>query len=179
MIFHKLSPCSSKNLNYHIFFRVGSLPKLPPQNILSKVGGALPRHKGVTRLGAKEDKDRPVTGSSSVISSCHEITPEKDLLPGSDLRKGGPICASNDPTQQDRNQVLDLSQHHVKQMLRMTRLQHYLPGTGARLQLEMTGISHITAPFNPTQPIQNHSETQLPFSSHPTSPAQAAPNNSP
>lgn len=88
-IFHKLSPCSSKNLNHHVFFQVGFLPKFPPQNTHSKVRRASPWHKGVTRLGAKEDKDRPVMGSSSVIFSCHEITPEKDLLPGAERLQSG------------------------------------------------------------------------------------------
>lgn len=52
-IFHKLSPCSSKNLNHHIFFQVGFLPKFPPQNIQSKVRGALPLARGNYQAGSK------------------------------------------------------------------------------------------------------------------------------
>lgn len=103
VIFHKLSPCSSKNLNHHIFFTLASCPSFLPKTSTARSEELSPWHKGVTRLGAKEDWDRPVMGSSSVTFSCHEVTPEKDLLPGSERLqsgkgRGGPICASNDPT---------------------------------------------------------------------------------
>lgn len=52
-IFHKLSPCSSKNLNHHIFSQVGFLPKFPPQNIQSKVRGALPMAQGSYQAESK------------------------------------------------------------------------------------------------------------------------------
>lgn len=53
VIFHKASPCSSKNLSHHIFFQVGFLPKFPPQNIHSKVRGALPLAQGSYQAGSK------------------------------------------------------------------------------------------------------------------------------
>lgn len=102
-IFHKLSPCSSKNLNHHIFFHVGFLPKFPPQNIQSKVRGALPLAQGSYQAGSKGGQGQASDG----VKFSHLQLPWSHTWEGFTARiwvaavmkrKGSPICASNDPT---------------------------------------------------------------------------------
>lgn len=56
VISHKLRPCSSNNLTHHIFFQIGFLPRLAPQNTQQQ--GQKSSHAGTRELQAWEQSRR-------------------------------------------------------------------------------------------------------------------------